>query len=212
MTAPVGPTGLAQRCTGKHADDAPLPTQRFGLGAAAVRTTLLMGPDRVGVEQLAITASLQLHLAPRRTLSFGAGTLLGGTLFKGDAQYHLSPGGTASVGYSQLLLEPKGAVPFVQLSGSLAATSAPTRVGQYVGVDLRAGVAAGWVLWDRFTPYAALRVYGGPVFWNGSTGGDAYHVQLGAGFVLGLPGGFDLVAECIPLGEQALSAGVGYSF
>ena len=212
MTAPVGPTGLAQRCTGKHAEEEPLPTQRFGLGAGGVQTVLLMGPDKFRMEQLALTAQLQLHFGPKRTLSVGAGALLGGTLANDVAQYHLGPGGTASVGYSQLLVEPKGAVPFVMLSASLAVTHAPTRVGVYFAADVRAGVAAGWLLWDRFTPYATARVFGGPVFWRGQTGTDQYHFQLGAGFVLGLPGGFDLLAECIPLGEQALSAGFGFSF
>lgn len=213
MTAPVGPTGLAQRCTGKHADDAePLPTHRFGLGAAGVQTVLLIGPDRLRMEQLAFTAQLQVHFGSKRTLSVGAGALLGGTLASDSAQYHLGPGGTASVGYSQLVVEPKGAVPFVMLSGSLAVTHAPTRIGTYFAADVRAGVAVGWLLFDRFTPYATTRVFGGPVFWRGQTGTDQFHFQLGAGFVLGLPGGFDVVVECVPLGEQALSAGVGFSF
>ncbi len=211
MTAPVGPTGLARRCTGKHVEGDELPKTRFSLGVAGAQTTLLLS-TRVRVEQLAATAVLQLHLGKRGTLSFGGGALLGGTLFTDPGQYHLGPGGTASVGYSQLLVEPKGAVPFVQLSGSLAVTQAPTRVGPYTAIDARAGVAAGWLLWDRFSPYATLRLFGGPVFWNGATGGDAYHFQLGAGFVVGLPGGFDLVAECVPLGEQSLSAGLGFSF
>ncbi len=211
MTAPVGPTGLAQRCTGKEHAPEDLPKARFGLAVAGVRTTLLLG-GRVGVEQLATTAQLQLHVGARGTLSFGGGALIGGTLFTDTAQYHLGPGGTASFGYSHLLLEPKGAVPFVQLSGSLAVTHAPTRVSTYTGVDVRAAVAAGWLLWSRFSPYATARVFGGPVTWFGQTGGDAYHFQVGVGFVLGLPGGFDLVAECVPLGEQSLSAGLGFSF
>lgn len=211
MTAPVGPTGLAQRCTGKHQEPEERPKTRFALGVAGAQTTLLLF-GRVRVEQLAATAVLQLHVGARGTLSFGGGALLGGTLFSDLGQYHLGPGGTTSVGYSQLLLEPRGAVPFVQLSGSLAMTQAPTRAGPYTAIDARAGVAAGWLLWDRFSPYATLRVFGGPVFWNGAMGGDLYHFQLGAGFVLGLPGGFDLVAECVPLGEQSLSAGLGFSF
>ncbi|MBL8949426.1 MAG: hypothetical protein JNK82_01525 [Myxococcaceae bacterium] len=211
MTAPVGPTGIAQRCTGRHGPDEELPKARFALNVAAVRTTLLL-LGRVQVEQLAVSSVLQLHVGQRGTLSFGGGALLGGTLYAGDGQYHLGPGSTASASYSHLVLEPKGAVPFVQVSGSLATSFAPTRAGSYVGVDLRAGVAVGWLLWSRFSPYATARAFGGPVFWRGELGGDLYHFQLGAGFVLGLPGGFDLYAECVPLGEQSVSAGVGYSF
>lgn len=177
-----------------------------------MQTVLLFGADRVRSEQLALTSQLQLHFGTKRTLSFGAGALRGGTLFTDVAQYHLGPGGLASVSYSQLLVEPKKAVPFVMLTGSLAVVHAPTRIGSYFAADVRAGVSVGWLLWDRFTPYVTTRVFGGPVFWRGQTGTDQFHFQLGAGFVLGLPGGFDLVAECVPLGEQALSAGVGFSF
>jgi hypothetical protein len=186
---------------------------RFGLGVAAARTRLDLGGGQVGLEQLAMTATLQVHLDGKKTLSAGGGALLGGTLFTGSGPYPLGPGSTASIGYSQLLLEPKGAVPFVQVSGSAAVTQAPASMGyHYTAFDLRAAVAAGWLLWDRFTPYATVRVFGGPVYFRGYVGGDLYHFQLGAGFVLGLPGGFDLVAECVPLGEQALSAGFGFSF
>ena len=60
------------------------------------------------------------------------------------------------------------------------------------------------------------RFFGGPVFLEQSGvttwGSDVYHVQLGAGSVVTLPAGFDLSVELIPLGEQRVSAGVGYSF
>jgi hypothetical protein len=81
-----------------------------------------------------------------------------------------------------------------------------------VAVDFRAAVSAGWTLWERFTPYAVGRVFGGPVFYGGAIGTDAYHVQLGAGFVVGLPLGLDLNFEIVPLGEQRLSGGIGFTF
>lgn len=212
MTAPVGPTGLAQRCTGAHAEGETSPSsKRVGIGASAYRSTLVMA-ERVAVEQLAITGTFEVHLDAKRTLSFGAGTVVGGTLFLPARQYHLGPGATVSFGYSQLLVEPKGAVPFVMLAGSIAVTVAVTAAGAYGAGDIRGSIAAGWVLWDRFTPYATARLFGGPVFWNGMIGTDLYHFQLGVGFVLGLPDGLDLVVECVSLGEQSLSAGLGFSF
>jgi hypothetical protein len=145
-------------------------------------------------------------------VQLGAGGVIAGTLQLSDRVYPLGPGGTASAGVSYLLVEPKRFVPFVMLSGSLSGTSTATPLGPYWALDVRAAVAAGWVLFQRVSPYVVARAFGGPVMWRGLTGGDAYHVQLGGGLVLGLPFGFDLSAECVPLGEQALSASVGYAF
>lgn len=77
---------------------------------------------------------------------------------------------------------------------------------------MRVGLVAGYTVFDRLTPYAVARVFGGPVFWRGGVGTDAYHLQLGLGLVVGLPGGFDLAAEVVPLGEQRAVASVGVSF
>lgn len=185
---------------------------RVGLAAGAARTTLLMGPERVGVEMLAVSGTFAYHPDPKKTLQFGAGSLLTGTLTLAGRPYHLGPGFTASFGYSALAVEPDGAIPFVMFTTSIAMTAAPTKISSYWAIDLRGGASVGWVLWNRFTPYATARLFGGPVFWRELVGGDQWHFQLGAGFVLGLPGGFDLTAEVVPLGEQAISAGVGYSF
>jgi hypothetical protein len=61
-----------------------------------------------------------------------------------------------------------------------------------------------------------VRAFGGPVFWRyqgvAVTGTDTHHYQLGAGLALGLGERVGLFAEGIPLGEQALSAGVSVSF
>jgi hypothetical protein len=81
-----------------------------------------------------------------------------------------------------------------------------------VAVDARAALVVGYTVFDRLTPYAVARAFGGPVFYAGLSGGDRYHYQVGAGLVVGLPGGFDLSAEVVPLGEQRLTAGVGFSF
>jgi hypothetical protein len=184
---------------------------RVGYGVSAFRSTLLMDTP-VGIEQLATTLTWERHFGPRHTLQVGGGPVLAGALTWKDFRYAMGRGATASVGYSYLLVQPKGAVPFVMLSASIAGTNAPTGLGRYWALDLRGSVAAGWLLFDRWTPYAAARVFGGPVAWNGQVGGDRYHVQLGAGFVLGLPAGFDFTFEVVPLGEQSISGGIGFSF
>jgi hypothetical protein len=160
------------------------------------------------LEQLAVSASLEYRVSERVTLVGAGGALLLGQL----GGLPTSPGGVGSAGVSWLLLEQGTWAPFVQLAGSVALSAMRVVDTPYLAVDLRAAVSAGWTLWDRFTPYAVARVFGGPVFLGSATATDAYHVQLGAGFVVGLPGGLDLSAEVIPLGEQRVTAGLGVSF
>jgi hypothetical protein len=208
VSAPVGPTGITQECNG---GGEPLGF-RVGLNAGASRTTLLTDEGRLGLEQVAVTANLDWHVGRRGTLTFGAGSVLFGQLSPLDGPVHLGPGATFSVGYSHLVLMPRGAVPFVMVSGALSSTFAATQLTSYSAFDLRGGAVVGWVLWKRFSPYVGARAFGGPVFWRGMVSGDAYHFQVAAGFVLGLPKGVDVSAEVVPLGEQAISASVGYSF
>ncbi|MFO0597962.1 MAG: hypothetical protein U0228_21855 [Myxococcaceae bacterium] len=160
------------------------------------------------LEQLAVSASLEFRVNERITLVGAGGALLAGHF----AGLDTSPGGVASVGLAGTLLEQGTWNPFVQLSGSIAFSTFAVSQEHYTALDLRAGVVAGWTFFDRLTPYAVFRAFGGPVFYAGATGTDAYHVQLGLGLVVGLPFGFDLSAEFIPLGEQRVTAGLGFSF
>lgn len=181
----------------------------MGASGGAARTTLLLSDGaRVLLEQVAVSASLEHRLSERLTLVGAGGALLVGQL----GGVPMSPGGVGSLGLSWLLLEQGTWSPFVQLAGTVAVSATRVAETPYLALDLRAAVSAGWTLWGRFSPYAVARAFGGPVFYGGRLGTDAYHVQLGAGFVVGLPLGLDLFAEVIPLGEQRVSAGLGVSF
>ena len=85
--------------------------------------------------------------------------------------------------------------------------------------DLRLGATAGWVLWKRVVPYAALRVFGGPVSWPADPdssapigGTDRRHFQLGGGVSAIVTSALYLTAEWTPLGERAMSAEIGARF
>ncbi len=82
-------------------------------------------------------------------------------------------------------------------------------------IDARLGATVGKTFFDRVSPYAALRAFGGPVIWTeGDTtrsGTDRYHVQLAGGAAL-LLDPVDVFVEGAPLGEQAVSAGLGLRF
>lgn len=163
--------------------------------------------DRVAFEQLATSASFEWRVSERVTLSAAGGGLFMGALDRVET----GPGAVGSLGVSWLVLEQKDARPFVQLSGSLAVSGLRV-ASDYLAIDGRIGVAAGYTIQERLTPYLVARAFGGPVFYAGSVGTDLFHYQLGAGVVVGLPLGLDLSFEGIPLGEQRLTLGLGASF
>lgn len=164
------------------------------------------------MELFALTVSVDKKLSESWNLAFAAGSVLAGTLTPPDGVFTVDQGAMASVAFSRTFLHPKGAVPFVIASGSFTFSYEGTRAGAYIGTDVRVAGTLGWLLWDRFSPYLAARLFGGIAFWRGRMYSDLWHFQVGAGFVVGLPGGFDLSAELVPLGEQRFSVGVGYSF
>jgi hypothetical protein len=87
---------------------------------------------------------------------------------------------------------------------------------RYSAFDLRLGAVVGTTFFDRLSPYALGRVFGGPVYWRyqgaAVTGTDTHHYQLGAGLALMLARRLDIFAEAVPLGERSLSAGASVSF
>lgn len=183
---------------------------RVGASAAAFRTTLLWSDgSRSSLEMLAATATVDRRLTSRWTLVVGGGPVLWGRLGEADGVFAVGAGAAASAAISSMVLEPRGAVPFVLLGGSVSVSQVATGAGPWSSLDARFSASAGWTLWQRFSPYVTARAFGGPVFWRGKVGTDAWHFQLGAGAVLGLPGGFDVSAEVIPLGEQRVSVGLG---
>jgi hypothetical protein len=155
-----------------------------------------------------VSGSLEWRATKTWTFQFAAGGAFDGHL----GTTSLGGGGTASVAASWLVLEQAKWWPFVQLSASISASLAQASPTLYSAFDARLGVVAGYTLWERFTPYLTARVFGGPVYFAGQTGSDLHHYQVGVGFVVGLPKGFDVSAELVPLGEQRVTASVGYSF
>lgn len=185
----------------------------MGLNAGAFRTTLVFSDgERVGLRQLATTVGFEWRLNPRVTLSLSAGALVLGELAASTEAFRASPGFAGSFAAAFTVLEQRGAIPFVMLTAQASSSVVPTSAGSYAAFDVRASVVAGYTLFERFTPYLTARAFGGPVLWRGRTGTDLYHYQLGAGAVVGLPAGLDVSVEVVPLGEQRVSAAVGYSF
>jgi hypothetical protein len=202
VSPPVGPTGLALTCDGSE----PGPW-RVSVAGGGFRSELSLSGQSVDVAEQSLTATLSWHKGSFG-LEGGLGAILGGTL----GGYDVSPGFSVVAAGSWLALYEGEVRPFVLLSLSASVSTATTDVGRVTAVDLRGGVVVGKTFFERLTPYLVARVFGGPVSWNGLTGGDQHHYTIGGGATLRLPGGFDVLAEGMALGERSVAIGVGLSF
>jgi hypothetical protein len=184
--------------------------------------SMINGPD-LFLERRAVSASLEYRKRDDLTLQFGLGAGIGGRLdVVAGTQNEVVPGWLASVAASWRLVDGQKSKPFVLLGLSLAGSGAATRqlgTSQTEGLyafDARLGLTVGKTVWNVLSPYAAARVFGGPVLWRFEdqerVAGDRYHVQIAAGVVTALPRGLDLFVEVAPLGERGGTFGGGYSF
>jgi len=125
-------------------------------------------------------------------------------------------GALASVSGSVLALYETRRRPFVLASVALSGstTTAISDDGErhrLTAADLRLGAMVGKTFFDRLVPYAAVRVFGGPVRWHidgeSVTGQDRYHYTVGGGLSVRLPADINIFVEAMPLGEQSGSLG-----
>jgi hypothetical protein len=170
--------------------------------------------SRAATERHAVMASYEHPLKGHWTFEAGAGSLLGGSVDSAS----FSPGVLAAVSLSHLIVQPHGRYvsPFVLLSFALAGVWAKTTITDYVAFDFSASVAAGMSLKlkrQAFTPFIAGRLFGGPVFWNGAVGTDAYKYSLGPGLALSFEHSrVGLSFGCSLLGEKNIKAGASVAF
>jgi hypothetical protein len=134
------------------------------------------------------------------------------------------PGWELTFSYSRRLLDGRGKLPFVVLGISGGASGASTEEENVKGAatealyafDIRGGLIVGKTFWSTLSPYATARLFGGPVFWSyegqSLVGSDTHHYQVGVGLVTALPRSFDVFVEGVPLGERAVTLGVGRTF
>jgi hypothetical protein len=169
-------------------------------------------------------------MTPALTLQLGAGASLWGDLVVNDKKAPggvvrtlIAPGWLASVSGSYRVVDGAGTRPFVLLTGTLAGSGARTKQapaaaadGALLAFDIRVGATIGKTLWNLLSPYAAARVFGGPILWRTGdetrAGTDQYHFQIAAGAVVELPAAMDVFAEIAPFGERAVVVGGGFSF
>jgi hypothetical protein len=209
-----GPDG-AWSCSLEEHEEEQRPRWQLGAAGVYTSTALSFGEDlRADQSRHALVATGAYAPTRRLALQASAGLGFGGELRFSDVSYEFSVGPTMAAGVVYTLLEGR---PFVALSGVLSAAFARTRAAgeatqSYSAIDLRAGLIAGTVLLDVLVPYAVVRAFGGPVLWQGRTGTDVHHYQLGAGLTFRPLEWLSVSLEGVPLGEKALSAGASTAF
>ncbi len=106
----------------------------------------------------------------------------------------------------------------VSLAFAMGGGSWPSNVELHnlSAVDVRVGGILGWTLFEVWTPYAAGRLFGGPVSWQAKrfgdealTGTSRTHMQLAMGSTVDLPAGLYASLEWAFVGETGVSVEVG---
>jgi hypothetical protein len=193
------------------------------VGHAASRL-IFDGKTYVDIERRAAVATYERRLATKWNLQFAAGGIITGTLAVGNQRHTFGPGWTAGVSTSYRALDGSGSRPFLLFGATLAFAGATTREENksdapsvsYLAGDFRLSAVLGKTFFQALSPYLVVRGFGGPIAWqiNGkdARGTDTYKFQVGAGLSVSMPRRLDAFLEFVPLGEKALSTGLGYSF
>jgi hypothetical protein len=197
---------------------------RIGTGYSYSRTDLKWksAVPEAAIDRHAIVVTGELRVSNRVSVQIGSGAAPGGSIAVDGTTHTIGPGWLAFGAVTYRILDGQGRAPFLLASLSFATSSArtvddrdPTIASHIYTFDARGGLTIGKTLWNVLSPYAAGRVFGGPVRWNlhgqEQTGSDKYHYQPAVGAVLAL-GRADVYAEWAFAGERALGAGVGASF
>ncbi|MBK9264627.1 MAG: hypothetical protein IPM54_33185 [Polyangiaceae bacterium] len=181
------------------------------------------GRTNVDIDRRALLATIERRVSEKWTLQAAAGGIVTGMLKVGQDRHVFGPGWSAGISASYRAVAGSGWKPFVLVGGTLAFAGANTQgvkddspnVG-YLAGDIRLSIVAGITYMPGINPYAVVRGFGGPIWWQidgkDVVGTDRYKFQVGVGLAVAIPMGFDAFIEYIPAGERALSTGLGYSF
>lgn len=203
---------------------APAPRGRISLAAGWSRSHLSFEGADAYFDKPSIVAASDIY-AGKFTITFGVGGLALGSLVTERERYDVDAGWIGAAGLSWSVLAEDEDLPYVVLSALLGATRAsvrsqsidgPAAHGSYLGLDVRFGATVGKTFFGWLSPYAAARVFGGPVIWSqgdgSKLGSDRFHVQGALGVVFILPEHLDLFIEGSPGGEQGGFGGIGWRY
>lgn len=198
------------------------PKWRVSGSAQWTATDILLSDDTEGaMRRSATSVAGEFRFADDWTATAGVGVSLYGDLTVNRERYVLEPGPLAVLGVSYRIMPGVGWEPFVMLglAGSVSTSATESDLtgeeARLTALDARVAVVVGEVFADTFAPYAAIRGFGGPIFWqrgqNDVSGSDKYHYAVGVGALV-TAGWMDAFFEVVPLGERSLNVGVAFTF
>ncbi len=227
-------------------DGAPAGDFTLGVSLSRFATDITLGGESARLRQTQVAVPMSFRLSDAWTLSATLVFVADGRLSFDDGppagpaptppralRYDLQPGAAAGLGLSWRALEaPRDGID-LSLAFQLAAASTRLRTpdsvsmdvprgAEWMAFDLRVSLTASRTFGGVLTPWASVRVFGGPIAvgWDGrdgtSLGSDDRHVQLAAGvsvrpFPLRVPG-LRLFVEGAALSERGFTLGASHAF
>ncbi|PRQ07892.1 hypothetical protein ENSA7_23310 [Enhygromyxa salina] len=181
---------------------------------------------RYRFRQSAYTLSLVGALERGLVLGAAVGPHMGGRVngLRGAPadSWEIRPGVVWSLTVARRYFGTKPELPYLLVVGTVSGSSAATQResdGERVGLhalDVKGDVSVGWTLGDAWSPYVAVRGFGGPVFWRQGDqrviGGDLYHVSVAAGFNLAIGDRAAIYFDGAFVGMRGLSGGASLRF
>lgn len=221
MSAPVGPAG----CRAAAPAEEPRPFT-IGLSYGFSDTKLIFSNDtRHRFRQSAYSLSFLAALEGGTVLGGAVGPHMGGRvdgLRGSDESFTIRPGVVWSFTVARRLFGTKATIPFLLVVGTFSGSSASTRResdGEAAGLhafDAKVDLSVGWTLGEAFSPYLALRAFGGPVLWRLDDarvlGSDLYHLSGAVGFNLTVANRVSLYFDGAFVGMRGLSGGAAVRF
>lgn len=208
---------------GDASNEAP---KRWRVGAAWSRldTDILVDGRRVDMRENVVVAALERTVGKRAwVLGLSAGGIVEGSIRRAERRFTLEPGFIVGFYAGHQWLKPNRANLFLATTLSASFGLAWTRERlpgapreRFIATDLRADVAFGATLFKVWSPYVAVRLLGGPIFWRldnrRQQGSDPGHHTLAVGSRFDLPGGVDISLDWGFEGARTVTAGLGVRF
>ncbi len=188
---------------------------------------LFVGQGRYRVRQSVYALSFLVTLDSGLVLGGAVGPNMGGQIeaLDGDRvteRWEIRPGVVWSFNVARRFFGDEPKRPFLLVVGTLSGSSASTRResdGDHRGLhglDFKVDLSAGWTLGGAWSPYLAVRAFGGPAFWHpgdeAAIGTDLYHVSLALGYSLTLGRRVSAHFDAAVLGMRGLSGGLALHF
>jgi hypothetical protein len=141
---------------------------------------------------------------------------------KSTEHYEIRPGVVWALTIGRRWFGSKPAMPYLLVIGTFSGSLASTRresdgqIGTLLAFDNKADVSMGWTIGEAFSPYLAVRAFGGPILWKQDgqqrLAGDLYHVSLACGFNLNIDNRVSAFFDGAFLGARGLSGGFAVRF